>query len=59
MPGSVTKPFSVSAALNTLGFDHRFTTPIYALGARAGATLNGNLVLVAQGDLPLVSVETR
>lgn len=53
VPGSVTKLFSVSAALDTLGFDHRFTTPVYALGSRDGATLNGNLVLVAQGDLAL------
>ena len=53
VPGSITKLFSVSAALAKLGFGYRFTTPVYALGNRDGVTLNGNLVLVAQGDLTL------
>ena len=53
IPGSTAKLFSVSAALDHLGFDHRFTTPIYALGHVAGGTLSGNLVLVAQGDLTM------
>jgi serine-type D-Ala-D-Ala carboxypeptidase/endopeptidase (penicillin-binding protein 4) len=51
--GSTTKLFSVSAALDDLGFDHRFTTPVYALGHMSGGTLSGNLVLVAQGDLTM------
>jgi D-alanyl-D-alanine carboxypeptidase/D-alanyl-D-alanine-endopeptidase (penicillin-binding protein 4) len=51
--GSVTKLFSVSAALDDLGFDHRITTPVYALGRKNGGTLSGNLVLVAQGDLTM------
>jgi D-alanyl-D-alanine carboxypeptidase/D-alanyl-D-alanine-endopeptidase (penicillin-binding protein 4) len=51
--GSVTKLFPVSAALDDLGFHHQFTTPVYALGNMAGGTLNGNLVLVAQGDLTM------
>jgi len=50
IPGSVTKLFSVSAALNVLGPGHRFTTPVYAVGQRHGTTLDGNLVLVGQGD---------
>jgi D-alanyl-D-alanine carboxypeptidase len=32
IPGSSTKLFSVSAALDDLGFDHRFETPVYAQG---------------------------
>ncbi|GHO99480.1 D-alanyl-D-alanine carboxypeptidase/D-alanyl-D-alanine-endopeptidase [Reticulibacter mediterranei] len=51
--GSTTKLFSVSAALNSLGFDHRFTTPIYATGNTTQGVLTGNLVLVAQGDLTM------
>jgi serine-type D-Ala-D-Ala carboxypeptidase/endopeptidase (penicillin-binding protein 4) len=53
IPGSVTKLFSVSAALNVLGPGHRFTTPVYAVGQRHGGTLAGNLVLVGQGDQSL------
>lgn len=52
-PGSTAKIFSVSGALDTLGFDHRFTTPVFALGQKNGGTLAGNLVLVAQGDLTM------
>src|SRR5205085_12353777 len=51
--GSTTKLFSVSAALDDLGFDHRLTTPVYALGHTSGGTLSGTLVLVAQGDLTM------
>jgi D-alanyl-D-alanine carboxypeptidase/D-alanyl-D-alanine-endopeptidase (penicillin-binding protein 4) len=51
--GSTTKLFVVSTALNDLGFDHRFTTPLYALGHTSGGTLSGTLVLVAQGDLTM------
>jgi D-alanyl-D-alanine carboxypeptidase/D-alanyl-D-alanine-endopeptidase (penicillin-binding protein 4) len=51
--GSTTKLFSVSSALDDLGFDHRFTTPVYALGHTSAGSLSGNLVLVAQGDLTM------
>ncbi|MEX0713152.1 MAG: D-alanyl-D-alanine carboxypeptidase, partial [Pirellulales bacterium] len=53
-PASVTKLYSVAAALAELGPDHRFETPIYAQGAvdEAG-NLDGSLVLVASGDLSL------
>jgi PBP4 family serine-type D-alanyl-D-alanine carboxypeptidase len=52
--GSVRKLFSVGLALNALGPDHRFTTPVYRLGqvTREGV-LEGDLVLVASGDLTL------
>jgi D-alanyl-D-alanine carboxypeptidase/D-alanyl-D-alanine-endopeptidase (penicillin-binding protein 4) len=53
IPGSTAKLFSVSGAWATLGGDHRFTTPVYMVGRRAGRTLRGNLVLVGKGDLTL------
>src|SRR5215208_1534306 len=53
IPGSSTKLFSVSAALDDLGFDHRFKTPVYAQGEVKDDTLSGNLVLVAKGDLTM------
>jgi D-alanyl-D-alanine carboxypeptidase/D-alanyl-D-alanine-endopeptidase (penicillin-binding protein 4) len=53
IPGSATKLFSVSAALDDLGFDHHFKTPVYALGEVKNGTLSGNLVLVASGDLTM------
>jgi D-alanyl-D-alanine carboxypeptidase/D-alanyl-D-alanine-endopeptidase (penicillin-binding protein 4) len=53
IPGSSTKLFSVSAALDDLGFDHRFKTPVYAQGKVKNGTLRGNLVLVASGDLTM------
>ncbi len=50
--GSVRKLFSVGNALDALGAGHRFTTPVYRMGAvNDGGTLNGDLVLVAAGDL--------
>lgn len=53
VPGSAAKLFSVSGTWNTLGGEHRFTTPVHALGTRSGSSLKGGLVLVAQGDLAL------
>jgi D-alanyl-D-alanine carboxypeptidase/D-alanyl-D-alanine-endopeptidase (penicillin-binding protein 4) len=53
IPGSTTKLFSTSAAWSVIGPDHRFTTPVYALGRREGGTLHGDLVLVGAGDLSL------
>lgn len=53
IPGSVAKLFGTSGAWDTLGGDHRFKTPVYAVGERRGSTLNGNLGLVAQGDLTM------
>ncbi|MCM2413104.1 D-alanyl-D-alanine carboxypeptidase/D-alanyl-D-alanine-endopeptidase [Streptomyces sp. RKAG290] len=53
IPGSVAKLFGTSGAWDTLGGDHRFKTPVYAIGERRGSALNGNLGLVAQGDLTM------
>lgn len=53
IPGSTAKLISVSGPWQTLGADHRFVTPVYAVGERDGATLTGDLDLVAQGDLTM------
>ena len=53
IPGSSTKLFSVSSALDDLGFDHRFETPVYTQGEVKDDTLTGDLVLVASGDLTM------
>ncbi|WP_234434915.1 MULTISPECIES: D-alanyl-D-alanine carboxypeptidase [Streptomyces] len=53
MPGSTVKLITISGAWHALGPDHRFTTPVNAVGVRNGSTLTGNLALVAQGDLTM------
>jgi PBP4 family serine-type D-alanyl-D-alanine carboxypeptidase len=54
LTGSVRKLFSVGLALEQLGADHRFTTPVYRRGSvDAQGALMGDLVLVAAGDLTL------
>ncbi|MBA3817069.1 MAG: D-alanyl-D-alanine carboxypeptidase/D-alanyl-D-alanine-endopeptidase [Parachlamydiaceae bacterium] len=52
-PASTTKLFSVAALINAYGDDYRFKTPVYALGDLQNGQLQGNLVLVAQGDLTM------
>lgn len=50
--GSVRKLFSVGLALNALGANHRFTTPVYRRGTLGpGGVLKGDLILVGAGDL--------
>jgi D-alanyl-D-alanine carboxypeptidase/D-alanyl-D-alanine-endopeptidase (penicillin-binding protein 4) len=49
-PASVTKIYSVAAALEAFGPDHRFRTPIYRTGPVEQGILKGNLILVASGD---------
>ena len=52
LTGSTRKLFSVGTALDELGTDHREITPVYRTGTVDGqGTLNGDLVLVASGDL--------
>ena len=52
--GSVRKLFSVGLALDALGVDHRFRTPVHRSGdVLAEGVLDGDLVIVASGDLTL------
>lgn len=51
--GSTGKLFSVGTWLDVLGPDHRLVTPVHAIGDRAAGALDGDLVLVASGDLAL------
>src|SRR5437016_4670706 len=54
VPGSTTKLLSVGTALELLGGDYRFHTKIYRTGPiQKDGTLDGDLVLVASGDLNL------
>jgi serine-type D-Ala-D-Ala carboxypeptidase/endopeptidase (penicillin-binding protein 4) len=48
--GSIMKTYSTAAALKAYSPQYRFRTPVYRTGARNGAVLHGNLVLVASGD---------
>ncbi|EAQ79699.1 D-alanyl-D-alanine carboxypeptidase/D-alanyl-D-alanine-endopeptidase [Blastopirellula marina] len=51
--GSIRKLFSVGLALDQLGADYRFVTPIYRQGDVKDGVLTGNLILVASGDLSM------
>jgi D-alanyl-D-alanine carboxypeptidase len=53
LTGSVRKLFSIGLALDKLGIDHRFTTPVYRRGDVANGVLDGDLILVASGDLAM------
>ncbi len=53
IPASVTKLFSVAVALALLGVDFRFETPVHRRGRLVGNRLEGDLILVAQGDVTL------
>lgn len=53
LPGSTSKIFSVAALYDAYGENYQFKTPVYALGTIDEGRLNGNLVLVAQGDLTM------
>jgi D-alanyl-D-alanine carboxypeptidase/D-alanyl-D-alanine-endopeptidase (penicillin-binding protein 4) len=51
-PASTTKLFSTAAALDALGADYRFQTPIHRRGSLdAAGELDGDLIVVASGDL--------
>ena len=52
-PASVTKLFSGSAAMATLGAKSVIKTPVYRRGTLDGTRLDGDLILVAKGDLTL------
>lgn len=52
--GSVRKVFSVGELINEVGGDHTTTTPIHIQGTVGeGGVLNGDLILVATGDLTM------
>ena len=54
VPASTTKLFSTAAALDSLGADYRFRTPVYRRGSvNEAGELDGDLILVASGDLTL------
>jgi D-alanyl-D-alanine carboxypeptidase len=50
-PASVTKLFSCGAAMAAFGADYRFVTPLHRRGEVKDGKLDGDLILVAQGDL--------
>jgi D-alanyl-D-alanine carboxypeptidase/D-alanyl-D-alanine-endopeptidase (penicillin-binding protein 4) len=52
-PASVTKLYSCAAALIALGSDYCFETPVYRRGEVIDGQLNGDLILVGQGDFTL------
>jgi D-alanyl-D-alanine carboxypeptidase/D-alanyl-D-alanine-endopeptidase (penicillin-binding protein 4) len=57
MPASNMKNYTVAAALDRLGPDHKFVTSFYAPGQpTADGTISGDLVIYGRGD---VSVSTR
>jgi D-alanyl-D-alanine carboxypeptidase len=52
--GSVRKVFTTGELLSEIGPSHTYNTPIYRQGAvGAGGTLQGDLILVASGDLTM------
>lgn len=54
VPASTTKLYSVAAAMDELGPEYRFETPIYRRGeVGADGQLKGDLILVASGDLTM------
>lgn len=54
-PASNLKLFTAAAALDLLGPDYRFVTPLVATGPIDGDTLRGDLVLVGRGDPDLIT----
>lgn len=51
LPASVTKLYTCATALAELGPDFQFVTPVYARGELKDGVLNGDLIIVASGDL--------
>lgn len=51
IPASTTKLYTCAAALQNLGPDYRFETPVYSRGVVEDGRLHGDLILVASGDL--------
>jgi len=56
---STTKLFTTAAALDALGPDYQFVTPVYRTGPiGSDGTLDGDLILVASGDLTMGGRDT-
>ncbi len=54
IPASTTKLFTAATALDSLGADHHFVTPLYYQGKISqSGTLAGSLILVASGDITM------
>ena len=53
VPASTFKTFSGATVLDGYGPDYRFKTPVYRTGALDRGVLEGDLILVASGDLSL------
>jgi serine-type D-Ala-D-Ala carboxypeptidase/endopeptidase (penicillin-binding protein 4) len=49
-PASVLKLVTTSAALEMLGAEHRFTTPVWVNGRMESRTVYGNVVITGSGD---------
>jgi len=59
LTASTAKPFAGAAALDAYGPDYRFETPIFRTGeVDAGGNLDGDLVLVASGDMTMGGRDT-
>jgi D-alanyl-D-alanine carboxypeptidase/D-alanyl-D-alanine-endopeptidase (penicillin-binding protein 4) len=59
LTASTAKLYSAAAAMDAYGVDFRFETPIYRQGeVDANGTLDGDLVLVASGDLTMGGRDT-
>jgi len=52
-PGSVVKTYSMGAGWQQFGPDSRVVTPVKRTGSLSGSTLDGNLILVGQGDMTM------
>jgi D-alanyl-D-alanine carboxypeptidase len=53
LTGSVRKLFSIGLALDKLGVGHKFQTEVFRRGEVHGGVLQGDLILVASGDLAM------
>jgi D-alanyl-D-alanine carboxypeptidase/D-alanyl-D-alanine-endopeptidase (penicillin-binding protein 4) len=51
IPGSTTKLFTISALYKAYGEEYQFKTPVFATAPSLNGSINGNLILVGQGDL--------
>lgn len=57
-PGSTTKLFTVAALLHAYGDNYRFKTPLYSTQPIREGKLNGDLIIVGQGDLTMGGRQT-